>query len=76
MEAGNRAFQAKKFDEAVHLYGEAIDLAGDSARASYFSNRAVARSALGDWRCARTDAVQAMQRPGGSMKKIRSGKKI
>ena len=44
MEAGNRAFQAKNFEEAVRLYGE------------------------------RTDAVQAMQRPGGSMKKLRSGK--
>ena len=46
LKAGNRAFQAENFEEAVRLYGEAIDLAADSARADYFSNRAIARSAL------------------------------
>ena len=68
---GNRAVHAKKFEEAVNLYGEAIDLAGDAALATYFSNRAIARSALGDWNGARDDAKKAIQCPGGSIKKPR-----
>ena len=64
-ELGNVAFQAKNFKEAVALYGEAIDMAGDGAPATYFSNRAVAWAALGDWQHARDDAEQAMQRPSG-----------
>ena len=61
----NDAFQAKSFKEAVDLYGEAINMAGDGALATYFSNRAVAWAALGDWQHAREDAEQAMQRPNG-----------
>ena len=61
----NDAFQAKSFKEAIALYGEAIDMAGDGAPATYFSNRAVAWAALGDWQHARDDAEQAMERPKG-----------
>ena len=69
---GNEAFHAKSFEEAAMLYGEAIDLAGSAARATYFSNRAIARSTLGDWKGARDDAEQAVQRPGASLKQSRS----
>ena len=61
----NDAFQAKSFKEAIALYGEAINMAGDGAPATYFSNRAVAWAALGDWQHARNDAEHAMQRPNG-----------
>ena len=62
---GNDAVKAKNFKEAIALYGEAIDMAGDRTPATYFSNRAVAWAALGDWQHARDDAEQAMQRPSG-----------
>ena len=61
----NDTFQAKNFKEAVALYGEAIDMAGDGAPATYFSNWAVAWAALGEWQHARNDTEQAIQRPKG-----------
>ena len=69
MEMGNRACQAQYFEDAVRFYGEAILLAGDAAPATYFSQRAIAKSALSDWTGARNDAEQAIQRPGGSIRK-------
>jgi len=66
---GNSAFQAKDFAEAARLYGEAITTAGDAALAVYFSNRAVCRAALEDWEGARSDAGEALLRPGGATKK-------
>ena len=60
---GNNAFETKNFKEAVELYGKAIEMAGDRAPATYFSNRAVAWAALGEWHHARDDAEKAMQHP-------------
>ena len=62
---GNAAFQAKNFTEAVAMYGQAIDIAGDEAPATYLSNRAVAWAAQGEWQHARDDAEKALQRPSG-----------
>ena len=71
MEMGNRACQATNFEEAVGFYGEAILLAGDAAPATYYSQRAIAKSALSDWTGAHDDAEQAIQRPGGNIRKPR-----
>ena len=67
---GNKEFEAKNFKEAVALYGEAIDMAGDEVPATYFSNRAVAWAALDEWQHARDDAEKAMQRPNGTTAKM------
>ena len=67
---GNDAFQAKNFKEAVALYGEAIDIAGEKVPATYFSNRAVAWAALGEWQHACDDAEKAIQRPNGITAKM------
>ena len=39
-EAGNKAFIARQFDEAIDLYTKAIELSGDSPSHIYFGNRA------------------------------------
>ncbi|CAK9110406.1 unnamed protein product [Durusdinium trenchii] len=60
---GNAAFQAKNFEEATRLYGEAIALAeaaGEPVPGVYFSNRAVCLASLNDWEGARSDAAQAL----------------
>ena len=67
---GNNAFQTKNFKEAVEVNGRAIEMAGDGAPVTYFSNRAAAWAALGEWRHARNDAEKAMQRPNGITAKM------
>ena len=62
---GHDAFEAKRFKEAISLYGEAIRMAGDRAPATYFSNRAMAWAALDDWQHAREDAEEALHCPSG-----------
>ena len=62
---GSNACETKNFKEALELYGTAIEMAGDRAPATYFSNRAVAWAALGEWQHARNDAEKAMQCPNG-----------
>jgi len=69
-ELGNAAFKAKKHQEAIQLYGEAIEEAGHLAPFGYFSNRAVCRATLGDFEGACEDARQALQKPGGVTKKV------
>ncbi|CAJ1350073.1 unnamed protein product [Effrenium voratum] len=62
---GNTAFQAKQFEEASRLYGEAIaiaEAAGAAVPGVYFSNRAVCLASLNDWEGTRSDAAQALQR--------------
>lgn len=67
---GNTAFLAKNHREAVRLYSEAIEEAGDLAPAVYFSNRAVCLASLGDFEGACEDAKQALKKPGGATKKV------
>eukprot|EP00930_Biecheleria_cincta_P074083 TRINITY_DN61309_c0_g1_i1.p1 TRINITY_DN61309_c0_g1~~TRINITY_DN61309_c0_g1_i1.p1 ORF type:complete len:690 (-),score=137.30 TRINITY_DN61309_c0_g1_i1:69-2066(-) len=66
---GNAAYQAKRFSEAIGLYSEAIELAGDAASPVFFSNRAVCYAAQGDWARTRDDAAEALRRPDGITKK-------
>ena len=37
---GNKEFMAGKFDEAIGLYTQAIEMSGDKANVVYFANRA------------------------------------
>lgn len=66
---GNAAYQAKRFGEAIGLYSEAIELAGEAAPPVFFSNRAVCYAAQGDWARTRDDAAESLRRPDGVTKK-------
>ncbi|KAM3577228.1 hypothetical protein VYU27_000910 [Nannochloropsis oceanica] len=51
---GNKAYMAKKYDEAITRYSEAIELDPDSH--IYYSNRSACHGAKGDWASAAADA--------------------
>lgn len=56
---GNTLMSAKKYDEAVQSYTEAIEL--DSTNPVFYSNRAAAHSSKGDHLLAIGDAEKAIE---------------
>jgi len=46
-EAGNKAFLAREFEEAINQYTKAIEMSGDQPSHVYFANRANAQLELG-----------------------------
>ena len=64
--AGNLAFKAKKFKQAVALYGEAIVL--DPRNPVYFCNRSTCYANLGDWRASMNDASKTVELDSASVK--------
>ena len=56
---GNTQMTAKKYDEAIESYTQAITL--DGANAVYYSNRAAAYSSKGDHTTAIMDAEKAVE---------------
>ena len=63
---GNEAFSAKKFDEALKLYTEAIAL--DSNNAVYYSNRSACHASKGSWKESLDDAKECITRDPKFMK--------
>jgi len=57
--AGNDAFSAKNYDEAIRLYSEAIGL--DKTNHVYFSNRSACYGFKGEWEKAAADARQCIE---------------
>ncbi|KAI5075967.1 hypothetical protein GOP47_0008032 [Adiantum capillus-veneris] len=57
-EKGNEAFRKKDFKTAILSYSEAIEC--DEGNATYYSNRAAAYLALGNFHLAETDCSQAI----------------
>ena len=55
---GNEAFKAKKYDEAIRLYSEAIDL--DHTSHVYYSNRAAAYLGKESWEEAARDGEECV----------------
>ena len=55
---GNEAFSAKKFDDALKFYTEAIAL--DSNNAVYYSNRSACHASKGAWKESVEDAKQCI----------------
>lgn len=58
-DAGNKALQAEKFDEAISLYTQAIEI--DSSNHVFFSNRCAAYLKKGDYEKALTDAEKTVK---------------
>ncbi len=58
-DAGNKAFAAKKYQEAVELYSKAIDL--DGGNHVLWGNRSAAKAGLKDWSAALADAEQTVK---------------
>ena len=63
---GNAAFKAKKFKQAVKLYGAAIGL--DPSNPVYFCNRSTCYANLGDWRASMHDASKTVELDAASVK--------
>lgn len=57
---GNKAYMAKKYDEAIARYSEAIELDPDSH--IYYSNRSACHGAKGDWASAAVDAKTCLDK--------------
>lgn len=55
---GNDAYLAKKYDEAISFYSEAINLEPDNA--VFYSNRSACYAALKQWQKAYEDAIQCV----------------
>jgi len=58
-EAGNKAFAAKDFDEAIKCYTKAIQ--ADPQNHVYFSNRSASHASKGQWQDAISDAKQCIK---------------
>jgi DnaJ family protein C protein 7 len=58
-EKGNKAFKAKKYDEALRLYHHAIEL--DVRNPALFLNRSMCYGAQGNWTLSRIDAQRAIE---------------
>lgn len=56
---GNKAFAAKKYDEAIDLFTQAIAL--DPSNHVLFSNRSAAKAGLRQWKQALEDAEQTVK---------------
>ncbi|KAK2080719.1 hypothetical protein QBZ16_000573 [Prototheca wickerhamii] len=59
-EAGNAAYKAKRFDEAIERYTRAIEL--DAGDISFLSNRAAAHFEKGDYAACVADCEEAVER--------------
>ena len=60
---GNAQMSAKKYDDAIAAYTDAIAL--DPTNAVYYSNRAAAHTSKGDHASAVADAERALGRAAG-----------
>jgi stress-induced-phosphoprotein 1 len=58
-DAGNKAFSAKDFDEAIKCYTKAI--AADKTNHLYFSNRSASYASKKEWELAITDAKECIK---------------
>jgi chaperonin cofactor prefoldin len=58
-ELGNKAFAAKRFDEAIMHYSDAIKL--DKTNHVFFSNRSASYGGLGDWDKSAEDAKECIR---------------
>jgi tetratricopeptide (TPR) repeat protein len=67
-EAGNAAFKAKKYDDAVRRYSEAIRLSPRSH--VFYSNRAMAHLKLGSYGAAEADCDAALELEPGAVKAL------
>merc|ERR1712168_213779 len=56
---GNKALQAEKFDEAISLHTEAIDI--DATNHVFYSNRSAAYAGKGDYENALQDAKKTIE---------------